>query len=158
MESRTSTRIGARAVGTDGRPLEMEHDLRRPAVNGDASLGELFSQLTADMSTLVRQEVELAKAEIKQEVTKAGKGAGLLGGTGVTALYGLLLLSFAAAWGLAIVIPTGLAFFVIGALYLLGAGAMFVTGRRELRRVRPVPRQTVETLKEDAEWATHPTS
>jgi hypothetical protein len=124
----------------------------------DASLGELFGRLTADLSTLMRQEVTLAKAEIKQEAAKAGKGAGLLGGTGLAALFGLTMLSFAAAWGLAVVIPTGFAFLVVGALYLAVAAGMFVLGRQQLRSAHPVPEQTVETLKEDAQWVKHPRS
>lgn len=128
-----------------------------PAAGEDASLGELLSRMAEDVSTLARKEVELAKAEIKQEASKAGKGAGLFGGTGIAALFCLLMLSFAAAWGLAVVIPTGFAFLVMAGVYLVAAGVMFVYGRQEMRRVRPVPEQTVETLKEDVQWAKHPT-
>jgi hypothetical protein len=130
-----------------------------PATPGeDASLGELFGRLGQDLSLLVRQEVELAKAEITQEVTKAGKGAGFLGGSGITGLFALLLLSFAAAWGLAAAIPTGVAFLIIGLLYAAAAGFLFLRGRSELRRVHPVPEQTVATVKEDVQWAKHPKS
>lgn len=123
----------------------------------DASLGELLSRMADDLSLLARKEVELAKVEIKEEVSQAGKGAGLLGGTGVAALFCLLMLSFAAAWGLAKVMPTGFAFLVVAGIYLIAASVMYAKGRRELRRVHPVPEQTVETLKEDVQWAKHPT-
>ena len=129
-----------------------------PDVIDSASLGELFGRLAEDLSTLVHQEVELAKAEIKQEATKAGKGAGLFGGTGVAALYAVTMLSFAAAWGLAAVMPTGWAFLIVGVIWAAAAAVMFVTGRKEIRRVHPVPEQTVQTLKEDVQWAKHPTS
>lgn len=119
---------------------------------GEASLGELFSRMTEDVSTLVSKELQLAKVEIKEEVTKAAKGAGMLGGAGTTALYALLLLSFAAAWGLAVVIPTGFAFLVMGLLYLLLTGGLFLTGRKELKSVQPKPERTVQTLEEDVQW------
>jgi hypothetical protein len=125
---------------------------------GSASLGELFGRLTEDFSTLMRKEVELAKAEIKQEASKAGKGAGLLGGTGAAALLAVLMLSFAAAWGLAAAIPTGWAFLIVAIIWAAVAAAMFVTGRKELQRVKPVPEKTVESIKEDIQWVKHPTS
>lgn len=125
---------------------------------GDASVGQLFSRMSEDLSALLRKEVELAKVEIKEEVTKAGKGAGLLGGTGLTALFGLMMLSFAAAWGLAVAIPTGFAFLAMGGFYFTVSAATFLLGRRKFRQVHPVPEQTVETVKEDLEWAKHPRS
>lgn len=122
-----------------------------------ASLGDLFGRLTEDFSLLMRQEVALAKAEIKEEATRAGKGAGMLGGTGIAALFGLMMISFAAAWGLAAAIPTGWAFLIVAVVWLAAAAALFVTGRRELKELKPVP-TTVQTLKEDAQWARHPKS
>lgn len=126
--------------------------------SSEATLGELFGRLTSDLSTLMRQEVELAKTELKEEAAKAGKGAGLFGGAGIAGLFALVLLSFAAAWGLANVIPVGWAFLVVALVWGAVAAVMFVTGRDEIRKVRPVPDQTVETLKEDVRWAKHPTS
>ncbi len=123
-----------------------------------ASVGQLFGRLSQDLSTLMHQEFELAKSEIKAEATKAGKSAGLLGGTGVSALFGLLMLSFAAAWGLAEVIAPGWAFLFVAAAYLLAAVILFTRGCKELRSVHPMPQQTIETVKEDVEWAKHPTS
>jgi flagellar motor component MotA len=119
----------------------------------DRKLGELFADLSRDFSTLMRQEVELAKAELRDEATKAGKAGGMLGGAGVAGLFCLLLLSFAAAWGLANVMPAGVAFLLIGVLYGIAAAWLFVTGRAQLRRVRAVPEETVDTLKEDVQWA-----
>ena len=127
------------------------------ADGADPSLGELFGRLAQDVSTLVRQEAALAKAELRQEAVKAGKGAGLFGGTALAALFGLLMLSFAAAWALAAAIPAGWAFLLVALIYLGAAAALFMAGRKELRRVRALP-QTVETLQEDARWAKHPTS
>jgi len=121
--------------------------------SNDASLGELIGRMSQDLSTLMRKELELAKLEIKEEVGKAGKGAGMIGGTAVAGLLGLTLLSFAAAWGLAEIMPTGFAFLIVGLIYAIVAGGLFIAGRNELKNVRPVPEQTAETLKEDVQWA-----
>lgn len=119
----------------------------------DRSLGQLFGDLSRDMSGLVRKELELARAEISEEAARAGKAAGVLGGAAGAGLLALLLLSFAAAWGLAEVMPTGVAFLIVGAVYAAVAGVLFISGRNRLRQVRPVPDQTVQTLKEDVQWA-----
>jgi len=121
--------------------------------NEEPTVGELFGRVTGDLSTLFRQELELAKTEIKEEVTKAGKGAGMLSGAGIAGLYALMLLSFAGAWGLAETVSRGVAFLIMGGVWVAIAAALFVVGRRQLATVNPVPEQTVETLKEDAQWA-----
>ena len=116
-------------------------------------LGELFSELTDNVRTLVQREVELARIEIKEQMTRATKGVTMFAGTGVTAFLALVLLSFAAAWGLAELIPVGFAFAVVGVLYAAVAGALFVQGRKKLAAFSPVPQQTVETVKEDVQVA-----
>lgn len=98
----------------------------------------------------------MAKTELREEATKAGKAAGMLGGAGVAAVFGLLLLSFAAAWGLAEVMPVGFAFLIVGAVYVLVAVILFMRGRAQMKQVSPVPEQTMETLKEDVQWAKAP--
>ncbi|MCU1491110.1 MAG: phage holin family protein [Acidimicrobiaceae bacterium] len=120
---------------------------------GDASIGQLVGRLTSDLSHLFHDELALAKVEIKEEVAKSGKAAGMLGATGVAALMALAMISFAAAWGLAEVVATGFAFLAVAGFYLIVAGVLFLLGRQKLATVRPVPQQTVETLKEDVEWA-----
>ena len=124
----------------------------------DPSLGELVGQATKDLSTLVRKEVELAKAELSAEVAKAGKGAGMFGGAGVAGLYGLGFLSLAAMFGLGAVMPLGWAALVVGAVYVLLAGILALTGKRAFRDFSPKPERTIKTLKEDAQWARHPNS
>ena len=124
----------------------------------ERSLGELVAAAAADMSTLVRKEVALAKAEISESVKSAGIGAGALGGAGVTALYGLLFLSLAAMFGLdAAGLPLYGAALVIASCWLLVAGVLGLLGTRKLGDVGGVPR-TAKTLKEDVEWARHPNS
>lgn len=119
----------------------------------ERSIGELFGDVTRDIGILVRKEIELAKIEIKEEVARAGKAGGMLGGTAIAAWMSLLLLAFAAAWGLAEVMPEGFAFLIVGAVFAAVAAVLYMKGREELQNVNPVPEQTVETLKEDAEWA-----
>jgi len=124
-----------------------------PPPDDERPLGELLADLTGQVQALVRKEMELARAEVKQEVTKAGKGAAAFAVAGVVAFIGALLLAFAAAWGLAEVIPTGLAFLVVGIVLLGVAGAAGVKGKNKLAQVSPVPEQTVETVKQDVETA-----
>ncbi len=128
--------------GSDDEPVE------------ELSVGQLIGRVTGDLSQLFRQELDLAKTEIKEEVAKAGKGAGMMSGAGIAGLYALLLLSFAAAWGLAEPLSRWLAFLVVAGVWLLVALVLFLTGRRQLASAKPFPPQkTVETIKEDAQWA-----
>src|SRR3954468_7326061 len=101
-------------------------------IEADKSLGDLVSQLSSDFGELVSTQLELAKVEIKEEVGRAGKGAGMLTGGGLAAYLAIALLSFAAAWGLAEVMPTGFAFLVVGLAWTAVAGALFISGRNQL--------------------------
>lgn len=118
----------------------------------ELSLGDLAGQMTADMGTLIRQELALAKVELKEEAAKAGKGAGMFGGAGFTGYLAAVLLSFAAAWGLAEVMAAGFAFLLVGGLYALVAAALFASGRKRFKSVHG-PQQTMQTVREDAQWA-----
>src|SRR3954467_7714511 len=91
----------------------------------DASLGELVANATRDLSSLVHQEVELAKVEIKRDVAAAGKGAGMFGGAGFAGVFALLFLSVSAAYGIEwLGVPLGCSFFAVGVIYLVIAGAL----------------------------------
>ncbi|TXR51607.1 phage holin family protein [Quadrisphaera setariae] len=109
-------------------------------------LGELFSSVTEDLSTLVRQEIALAKAEATQSGKRAGKGAGLLAGAGVSGHFVLLFLSVAAWWGLGEVIGRGWSALVVAAVWAVVAAVLAVRGRSELRAVRGLP-DTTSTLQ-----------
>ena len=123
----------------------------------DPSLGELVATATRDLSSLVHQEIELAKAEIKRDVAAAGKGAGMFGGAGFTGVFALLFLSISAAYGISwLGVPLGCAFFAVGLLYAIAAAALVLGGKKSLQKIGP-PEKTIETLKDDAEWAKHPT-
>ena len=119
----------------------------------DRSLGELFSNLTHDLTDLMRSEMELAKVEMKEEAAKAGKAAGMLGGAALAGYLALTLLAFAAAWGLAEVVDAGWAFLIVGVVVGAIAAVLAMTGKKRLDTVDPMPEQTMETLKEDARWA-----
>ena len=118
----------------------------------DRSLGELFGEMTREVSDLMRKEVELAKVEIKEEVGRAGKAGGMLGAGAGAGYFALLFVSLALAWLLDQALNTALAFFIVGLLYVIAAAVRITRGREQMKHVDPVPRQTVETLKEDAEW------
>ena len=122
----------------------------------ERSLGELVALATQDLSLLVSQEIALAKAEIKREVSAAGKGAGLFGGAGFTGLLALVFLSIALAFAIGRPTTLGVGFLVVGLLYLLAAVVLALTGKKQLSQVGP-PAKTIETLKDDAAWVRHPT-
>jgi hypothetical protein len=109
--------------------------------------------MSSQMKALMSKEVELAKLEVKEQVTKASRAGALLAAAGVVALFAVLLVSFAAAWGLAAVIPTGFAFLIVGVVYLGVAGLLFSKGREQLAEVSPAPERTMATLKEDVQVA-----
>jgi hypothetical protein len=113
-----------------------------------ASVGELMGNVSRDLSTLVRQELALAKAEVKQEAAKAGKGAGMLGGAGFAGYMVLLFLSIALWWALANVMDQGWAALIVAAVWAVACAVLFAIGRQRLRAVNPKPERTVETLSQ----------
>jgi hypothetical protein len=124
---------------------------------GDMSIGQIIGEISDDLSKLFRQEVELAKAEVRQEATKAGKAAGMLGGAGFAGYMTVLLASFAVVFGLGNVIDLGWAALIVAVIWAAVAAVLYAVGRKKLRTVDPVPRQTVDTIKEDAQWLKNPT-
>jgi uncharacterized membrane protein YqjE len=118
-----------------------------------ASVGELVREVANDLSTLMRQELELAKTEVKEEVAKGGKAAGMLGAAGLAGYFVALFLSLALMWALASMIPVGWAALIVAVLWGIVGAVLYATGRKRLRQVNPKPEQTVETLKEDVQWA-----
>ncbi|MFI9150605.1 phage holin family protein [Streptomyces sp. NPDC053367] len=124
----------------------------------DRSTGELLSAVTSDLQTLLRQEAELAKTEIREEATKAGKAAGMYGGAAFGGYMVAIFASFAAVFGLANVMDAGWAALIVAAVWAAVAAVLYVKGRSRMREVSPKPEQTLQSLKEDAQWARHPTS
>ncbi|WP_259460436.1 phage holin family protein, partial [Pseudarthrobacter phenanthrenivorans] len=113
----------------------------------NASLGELLGDVTRDLSTLMRQEVELAKAELKQSATKAGKGSGMLGGAGVAGHFVLIFLSLALMFALGALMPLGWAAVIVAVIWGIIAAVLAAMGRKELKQIKGLP-QTGETLSE----------
>ena len=112
-----------------------------------SSLGELLGDVTRDMSTLMRQEVELAKVELKQSATRAGKGSGMLAGAGVAGHFVLVFLSLALWWALGQWIGLGWSGVVVAIIWGIIAAVLASTGRKELKAIKGMP-QTAETLQE----------
>ena len=125
-------------------------DVSQPT--SDASLGELFSSLTRDMSALVRDEVQLAKVELTDEAKKAGKVGGMFGGVALAGWMTVVLLSFAAAWGLAELMAIGWAFLIVAAVWAAVGAFLYFRAREQMQHVDLKPEQTIGTLKEDVQW------
>lgn len=131
---------------------------RYPLDEPDKSLGDLIGDLTAEFSSLVGSHVDLAKAEIKQDVRDAGKAGGMFGAAGVAALLALILLSSALGWGLAEVMAPGWAFLIVGALWAVAAAALALAGKKRVDVMDPGPQQTLDELKEDRTWLKNQTN
>jgi hypothetical protein len=123
----------------------------------DRSIGDLIGEISDDLSRLFRKEVELARAELRQEAGKAGRAAGMLGGAALAGYMVALLVTLALVFALANVMDAGWAALIVAVLWAVIGSVLYSAGRRRLRTVSPVPKQTVETLKEDAQWLRNPT-
>ena len=137
---------------SDRLEAERPHDPATESKRPEASLGELLAEMTSDLSTLFRKEIDLAKIEARDELKQAGKAGAMFGGTALAGWLALLLLSLALAWLLDEVMHIALAFAIVGALWAVAAFILQRTGRAALTRVRGLP-TTRDTLKEDVEWA-----
>ena len=111
------------------------------------SLGDLLGDVTRDMSTLMRQEVELAKVELKQSATRAGKGSGMLAGAGVAGHFVLLFLSLALWWALGTLMGLGWSGVIVALIWGIAAAVLASIGRKELKSIKGLP-QTAATLQE----------
>ena len=112
----------------------------------ERSFGELLGEVTQDLSTLMRQELELAKAELSQEAAEAGRAGGMFAGSAVAGHMVLLFVSIAAWWGLSNVMDGGWAALIVAAAWAVVAAVLFVSARSRWSRVRGLER-TVETVK-----------
>lgn len=118
----------------------------------DQSIGELFARLGEDLSGLVSSQMELAREELKSEAKEAGKAAGLLGAGSVLGYLALTLLCFAAAWGLSEIVPEGVAFLIVAIVIGITAAVLVMLGKQQMEAAKDVAPQSIETLKEDAQW------
>jgi hypothetical protein len=123
----------------------------------ETSVGELIGNISNDLSQLFRQEVDLAKVELKQEASKAGKAAGVLGGAAFAGYLAVVLVSFALVFALGNVMNLGWAALIVAVIWGIIGAVLYANGRKKLKEVDPTPRRTVDTLKEDAQWLKNPT-
>src|SRR5829696_10044106 len=146
--SEHATNAGAHAAHTAGTD---EQDRR------ERPIGELVKELSQQTSTLVRKEIELARAEVQQKGKLAGKGAGLLAGAAVAGLLMLVALTATLIALLDEAMATWIAALIVTALWAIIALVLAKTGQKALQNATPPAPQTVETVKEDIQWAKNPT-
>lgn len=130
-----------------------EAPTERQTIPDQRSMGDIVGDIAKDVSNLVRQEMDLAKTEMKQEATKAGKGAGMLGGAGVAGHMALLFLTLTLVFLLDNWMPIELAALILTAVWGIVAAVLAARGRNELKQVDPKLETTQRTLKEDVQWA-----
>jgi uncharacterized membrane protein YqjE len=124
-----------------------------PDASEGRSLGDIVGEIARDLGSLVRQEMDLAKVEIKNEISKAGKGAGMLGGAGVAGHLALLFLSVTVMFALGQVMDLVWAALIVTVIWAVAAAVLAASGRKHLQQVDPKLQATTQTLKEDAQWA-----
>lgn len=113
----------------------------------DQSVGSLVAGISRDVSTLMRQEVALAKAEVAESAKRAGKGVGMFGGAGVAGHMVLVFLSLALWWALGTLVGGGWSALIVAAVWAVIAGVLALRGRAELRAVEGLPRTTDSVRK-----------
>jgi hypothetical protein len=119
----------------------------RPDVEG-TSVGQLMGEVARDLSVLMRQELELAKVEVKAEAKKAGAGAGLFGAAGFAGYMVLMFLSIALWWALAHLVGHSWSALIVAVLWGIVGAVAFVMGRKKFEQVNPKPERTVDTLQQ----------
>ncbi len=142
----------ADASDQDARPSPGPSVGHRPAggVEGETT-GQLIASAAEQMGQLVRQELALARAELAENAKRAGTGAGLFGGAGVVALYGLAVLIAAAVIALDLVVPLWLAAVIVGVLLLVIGGVMALMGKKQVTQATPPGERTIENVKADVD-------
>nr|WP_218907971.1 phage holin family protein [Micromonospora jinlongensis] len=108
----------------------------------------MLGEVTRDVSTLMRKEVELAKAELREEVSQAGKAGGMFGGAGLAGFLAVLFVSYALWWGLSNTMDQGWAALIVAVLWAAVAGGLFINARTQLKRARAVMPRTQQTARE----------
>jgi hypothetical protein len=130
--------------GTMGTPTTAEG---RPDVEG-TSVGQLIGEVTKDLSVLMRQELELAKVEVKAEAKKAGQGAGMFGAAGFAGYMVLMFLSIALWWALAHLVGHSWSALIVAVIWGVIGAVAYLMGKKKFQQVNPKPERTVETLQQ----------
>ncbi len=144
-------------TGTTGSPERSPRTPETQPKRPEASLGELVSEMTGELSVLFRKEVELAKTEAREELSQAGGAAAMFGGAALAGWLALVMLSLALAWVLDQALNRALSFAIVGVVWAIAAFILQRGGRTRMSRLRGLP-ETRETIKEDVEWAKAQTS
>jgi len=118
-------------------------------------MGDLFGQLSSDIGELVSMHIDLAKAELKEDIREAGSTAGLFGAGAFAGAMTALALTFTVAWLLDEWMPTWVGFLIVTVIWGVAAAVLVLSGRNKAQDLDLVPQQTVGTVKEDVEWAKH---
>jgi uncharacterized membrane protein YqjE len=130
----------------------MEGSTRFPRTDDDRSVGELVGRLSQQTSTLIRQELRLAQTELQEKGKRMGVGAGMFGGAGLVALYGVGALVAAAIIGIGTLFEPWIAAVIVGVVLLAVAGVLALIGRRQVDRgTPPLPEQAIESAKRDVD-------
>ena len=124
---------------------------------GERSAGQIIRDIVNDVQEVIRGEIRLAKAELTETARQAGRAAGMFGGAAVCGLFAGACFVVTCIAALALAMPVWLAALIMGICLASAGFAMFLGGRAQMRQVDPVPRRTVQTLKDDVEWAKHQT-
>jgi len=122
---------------------------------GDRPLSELFSELGQETTTLVRQEIALAKTELAHKASKLGKHAAYIATGGAVGYAGFIALMFGLIFALAQFMPLWGAAFIVGVVFAAVSGMVIYQAVTALKKMNLAPQQTVDTLKEDAQWLKH---
>lgn len=138
-----------REVVTPGTEVRRDE----PQFVPDRTLPQLLGEMTTEIGDVFRKEIELAKVEAREEIRSAAKGAAMLGAAGYAGHLALVLLSVAAAWGLGYLVGVALGFVIVAVVWAIAATILGLSGREKLKAAAPVTPQTVETVKEDVQWA-----
>jgi uncharacterized membrane protein YqjE len=150
---------GASSVSDEHEgPLDPDLTAPRRGPGSDASLSDLISRLGDDVTLLFRQEVELAKVELRRDLMAMAKAGGMLAAAGLLAFVTLLLLAWTLAWGLATVLSTWLGFLIAAVVIGAIAAGIGLAGKKRFEQVDLTPRTTVQTLQEDREWLSERTT
>jgi putative superfamily III holin-X len=126
--------------------------------NGDRSASEIVQDVMRDVGDVVRGEVRLAKAEVSEKVSKAGKAGGFFGAAALCGIMGFACLTLAAVAALALKLPVWAAAVIVAVFLMIVAGAAYAVGKSKMKDVKPVPERTVQTIKDDIQWAKHRTT
>jgi uncharacterized membrane protein YqjE len=121
--------------------------------NQTRSFSQVLDNIVGDVQTIIRSEVRLAKVEIQEETVKAGKAAGMLGSGAVLALYAVGFLFLTGMFALELVVAAWLAALIVAVVIAIAAAILINIGRQRTKRVNPRPVQTINTMKENLEWA-----